>query len=93
MKKVCDELALKIGDQVMITFSETAASFKKVDLSLSGVDLVTSLAGLPLASEWQRDLAAGLDMDFGASLEEIVEVVKKRKEADLVAAIAELDII
>lgn len=91
MKKVCDELALEIGDQVMVTFSETAASFKKVDLSLSGVDLVTSLAGLPPASEWQKTLAASLDMDFGANLEEILEVAKKRKEVDLVAAIGTIN--
>ncbi len=89
MKKVCDELALEVGEQVMITFSGNVASFKKVDLSLSGVDLVTSLAGLPSSAQWQKDLAVALELESNSSVEEIAVSAKKRKEFDLVAAIAD----
>jgi hypothetical protein len=83
LRNICQDLAAGKGDQLSLHFSKGRVTARKVNLALTGEALVRELAGLPETGDIRGCLAFALDASDDASLDDLKEVLAKRRDTDL----------
>ena len=90
LRNFCLALGAESGDQLALHFVKDRLTVRKVDLSLAGEDLVRELASLPPGGELSEALAFALGENLDSSLTSLSELIAKRKDTELVEALAAL---
>jgi hypothetical protein len=90
IRDVCISVGAKVSDQIVIHFAENTARVTKLDPALKGEPLVRALAVLPPSGELISQLSFALNAETSKSLDELVEIMAKRKEVDLAEAFTSL---
>lgn len=86
IRDVCISVGAKVGDQIVIHFADNTARITKIDPTLEGEHLLRALAVLPPSGELISQLSFALNVETSKSLDELVEILTKRKETDVAEA-------
>ena len=88
LRNICQDLAVGKGDQLSLHFSKGRVTARKVNLALTGDPLVRELAGLPETGDIRGCLAFALDANGDASVDDLKEVLAKRRDTNLAEALS-----
>lgn len=90
MKKALDDLGIVEDDEFMVFLNADTASYKKLDLTKSGKELIAELANLKDSDDIEGGLITVLGLEATEGQEAIKAALKKRKEMDLLALVLEI---
>ena len=87
IKKVCTMSGVEVGDQLLATFADGQAEFRKVDLSKTGQSLVIELAALPLTGQLLSNLIKALELPANSSVSDVKFEIELRRDTELLTAL------
>lgn len=90
IRQFCLALEAEIGDQLAFYFSNEHITARKLNLALSGEDLVRELASLPADGDLRQSLEFALKSNADATLRSLYETLIKRKDTNIVEALSAL---
>jgi hypothetical protein len=90
IRQACTDLNAVVGDQLLIKFKGTQATFSRVDLAKTGEELVRELAALPENGDINAQLTFALGVDRDSSMIDMIELVGQRGDSNLLVAMSAL---